>query len=167
MGPPARLAGLVGAHARADILLRIPRLSQTSVVNDVAAVGAWGGASVGKTYRNFIDGAWCAAAAAATFENRNPADVRDRIGAFPASGPEDVRLAVASAVQGFRAWSAVPAPQRGDIIRRMGDLLSDQKEAIADGMTREMGKPLEETRGDVQEAIDTAYYAAGEGRRLF
>jgi aldehyde dehydrogenase (NAD+) len=53
------------------------------------------------------------------------------------------------------------------VLRRVGDILVRRKDEIADLMTREMGKPLTETRGDVQEGIDTAYYAATEGRRLF
>ncbi len=64
-------------------------------------------------------------------------------------------------------WSRTPAPARGDILRRVGDLLVERKEEISRAMTREMGKVLAETRGDVQEGIDTAYYAASEGRRLF
>ena len=75
--------------------------------------------------------------------------------------------AVESAKRGFAAWRRTPAPARGDILRTVGDLLTERKEEIADAMTREMGKPLQETRGDVQEGIDTAYYAASEGRRLF
>jgi aldehyde dehydrogenase (NAD+) len=78
-----------------------------------------------------------------------------------------VAAAVRSARNGFETWRRVPAPARGDILRRLGDLLTAHKEELADGMTREMGKVLAETRGDVQEGIDTAYYAASEGRRLF
>jgi len=74
---------------------------------------------------------------------------------------------VKSAQRGFALWRATPPPLRGDVLRRVGDLLAARKEEIADLMTREMGKPLTETRGDVQEGIDTAYYAATEGRRLF
>ena len=101
------------------------------------------------------------------FENRNPADIRDLIGRFPDSGPADVTAAVRSARRGFDGWRAVPPPARGDLLRRLGDLLAEQKEVSGAGMTREMGKVLAETRGDVQEGIDTAYYAASEGRRLF
>ncbi|MGH7564334.1 MAG: aldehyde dehydrogenase family protein [Gemmatimonadota bacterium] len=119
------------------------------------------------TYHNFIAGEWTAADGGATFENRNPADTDDLIGTFAASGPVDVERAVAAAREGFETWSKVPAPKRGEVLKRAGDLLTEQKDEIADGMTREMGKPLVETRGDVQEAIDTAYYAASEGRRLF
>jgi acyl-CoA reductase-like NAD-dependent aldehyde dehydrogenase len=122
---------------------------------------------VAKTYKNFIAGEWVEAEGGATYENRNPADRDDLIGRFAASGPRDVERAVASAVEGFRHWSRVPAPRRGETLKRAGDLLVERKDEIAEGMTREMGKPLVETRGDVQEAIDTAYYAASEGRRLF
>ncbi|HEY2805851.1 MAG TPA: aldehyde dehydrogenase family protein [Gemmatimonadales bacterium] len=120
-----------------------------------------------KTYKNFIGGDWVPAQSGETFENRNPADITDLIGRFPKSGPGDVNHAVRSALAGFELWRRTPAPARGDVLRRVGDLLVERKEAIANAMTREMGKVLAETRGDVQEAIDTAYYASSEGRRLF
>ena len=119
------------------------------------------------TFQNFIGGRWVDACTGATFENINPADTRDVIGTFPRSGAEDVTRAVASAKKGFETWRRTPAPGRGDVLRRVGDLLTARKEDIASLMTREMGKPLNETRGDVQEGIDTAYYAGSEGRRLF
>ena len=120
-----------------------------------------------KEFRNFIAGAWVGPDSGEYFENRNPADRNDLIGKFPLSGASDVQRAVKSAQRGFSQWKATPAPARGDVLRVVGDLLSKRKEEIADAMTREMGKPLTETRGDVQEGIDTAYYAASEGRRLF
>ena len=120
-----------------------------------------------KTFKNFIAGQWVEPSTGEYFENRNPADTSDVIGQFPRSGREDVERAIASAKRGFERWRRTPAPQRGDVLRRAGDLLVARKEEIADLMTREMGKPLTETRGDVQEGIDTAYYAATEGRRLF
>jgi aldehyde dehydrogenase (NAD+) len=120
-----------------------------------------------KTFKNFIAGSWVAPSTGTWFENRNPADTRDLIGRFPDSGGVDVQAAVRSAKRGFDIWRRTPAPERGDVLRRLGDLLVRHKEELADGMTREMGKVLAETRGDVQEGIDTAYYAATEGRRLF
>ena len=120
-----------------------------------------------KTFRNFIAGAWTEPSTGDYFDNVNPADTNDVIGRFPLSGVEDVERAVASARRGFERWRRTPAPARGDVLRRVGDLLTQRKEELADVMTREMGKPLAETRGDVQEGIDTAYYAATEGRRLF
>ena len=118
-----------------------------------------------KTFKNFVAGKWVDAASSASFENRNPADWNDVIGSFPRSGAEDVERAVASAKRGFALWSRPPAPLRGDILRRIGDLMTKRKEEIADLMTREMGKPLDETRGDV--AGIEHRVAATEGRRLF
>lgn len=120
-----------------------------------------------RTFKNFIAGEWVAAESGATFENRNPADTTDLVGRFPDSDAADLKAAVASARRGFELWRRTPAPARGDVLRRVGDLLTGRKEKIADAMTREMGKVLAETRGDVQEGIDTAFYAATEGRRLF
>ena len=120
-----------------------------------------------KTFQNFIAGEWRDSSSAETFENRNPADWSDVIGRFPLSTKADVDKAVESATRGFEQWKKTPAPARGDVLRAVGDLMTQRKEEIADLMTREMGKPLTETRGDVQEGIDTAYYAASEGRRLF
>jgi len=119
------------------------------------------------TFKNFIAGQWVDPTTGETFDNINPADTRDVVGAFPKSGKADVQRAVASAKEGFALWKRTPAPARGDVLRKVGDLLVARKEEIAALMTREMGKPLAETRGDVQEGIDTAYYAAVEGRRLF
>jgi acyl-CoA reductase-like NAD-dependent aldehyde dehydrogenase len=118
-------------------------------------------------FLNFIAGCWVPPDTETYFENRNPADPDDLIGSFPDSGPADIAAAADSARRGFESWSRTPAPARGDVLRRVGDLLAQRKDAIADAMTREMGKVLAETRGDVQEGIDTAYYAATEGRRLF
>jgi len=119
------------------------------------------------TFHNLIDGNWTEATTGQTFDVTNPADPDDIIGTFPDSGPTDVDEAVEAAVDAFELWKETPAPQRGPILREAGDLLTERKEDIAREMTREMGKPFFETKGDVQEAIDTAYYAASETRRLF
>ena len=118
-------------------------------------------------FKNYIDGQWVAARSGRTFENRNPANRNDVIGLYPASAPEDVDDAVRAARKAFDKWRQVPAPKRGEMLYRVGEILRQRKEEIARLMTREMGKILKETRGDVQEGIDTAFYAAGEGRRLF
>jgi aldehyde dehydrogenase (NAD+) len=118
-------------------------------------------------FKNFIGGEWVEPSSGEYFENRNPARHSEVIGLWPRSGQDDVDRAVAAAKAAFPAWSRTPAPARGDILRRVGDLLSERKEEIATAATREMGKVLTETRGDVQEGIDTAYYAGVEGRRLF
>src|ERR1700728_4453078 len=119
------------------------------------------------TYQNLIGGQWIPAASGRTMLNLNPADHSDVIGAFPSSHAEDVALAVAAAKKAFATWRLVPAPKRAEILVRAGNILIQNKEKYARDMTREMGKVLAETRGDVQEAIDAAYYNAGEGRRLF
>src|SRR4051812_22833211 len=113
-----------------------------------------------KTFQNFIGGRWVAPMTGAHFDNRKPADTSHLIGRFPLSTIADIDLAVASAKRGFELWRRTPAPARGDVLRRVGELLTRRKEEVADLMTREMGKPLTETRGDVQEGIDTAFYAA-------
>jgi len=86
---------------------------------------------------------------------------------FPNSAKSDVEAAVKSAREAFDKWRLTPAPERGDILRKVGDIMTGRKEELSKNMTREMGKVLDETRGDVQEGIDTAYYAATEGRRMF
>jgi acyl-CoA reductase-like NAD-dependent aldehyde dehydrogenase len=120
-----------------------------------------------KVYKNFIDGEWVEASTGQTFENRNPADTRDVVGIFQRSGKADVDAAIAAARHAFARWRLIPAPRRAEIIYRAAEMLFERKEEYARDMTREMGKILKETRGDVQEAVDTAYYMAGEGRRMF
>jgi alpha-ketoglutaric semialdehyde dehydrogenase len=107
------------------------------------------------------------AASGRTFEDRNPADREEVLGVFPRSDAADVERAVTAAREAFRSWRLVPAPRRAEIVFRAGEMLVRRKEEVARLMTREMGKVIAEARGDVQEGIDTAYYMAGEGRRLF
>jgi alpha-ketoglutaric semialdehyde dehydrogenase len=120
-----------------------------------------------RVFKNFIDGEWVESASGETFENRNPADTRDLVGIFQKSNKEDVNAAVDAAKRAFAKWRLVPAPRRAEMVFRAAEILIERKEDYARDMTREMGKVLAETRGDVQEAIDAAYYNAGEGRRLF
>ena len=120
-----------------------------------------------KKYLNFINGKHVDAKSGKTFENRNPANWDEVLSTFPLSGKEDVDDAVNAARKAFETWRLVPAPSRGNILKKVGDLLTARKEDLARTMTKEMGKVLLETRGDVQEGIDTAYYAASEARRLF
>jgi aldehyde dehydrogenase (NAD+) len=119
-----------------------------------------------KPFQNYIGGEWVDAASGETFESTSPAN-GDAIGTFPRSGAEDVDRAVAAAKQAYEDWRLVPAPKRGEILFRFAHLLAEQKEDLSQLMAREMGKVLPEARGDVQEAIDMAYYMGGEGRRLF
>ena len=119
-----------------------------------------------KSHQNYIAGRWVDAASGETFESANPAN-GEAIGTFPRSDEKDVQEAVAAAKAAFEEWRLVPAPRRGEVLFRFGQLLIDQKEDLAQLMAREMGKVLAEARGDVQEAIDMSFYMGGEGRRLF
>src|SRR5579864_5185888 len=123
--------------------------------------------AVSRSHKNFINGDWVEARRGNTFENRNPANTGELVGIFPSSTHEDVNDAVDAAKAAFKQWRLVPAPRRAEILYRAAEALVKRKEDLSRDMTREMGKPLSETRGDVQEAIDMTYYMAGEGRRLF
>ncbi|KAF0218527.1 MAG: aldehyde dehydrogenase [Geobacteraceae bacterium] len=118
------------------------------------------------TIRNFIGGEWKSAKGGGHFDSFNPANVNELLATVPRSGREDVDLAVAAARESFLLWRRMPAPRRGEILYRAAELLLRQKEGLGELVTREMGKVLPEGLGDVQEAIDIAYYMAGEGRRL-
>ena len=119
-----------------------------------------------KVYKNLIGGEWVESRSGRTFENQNPANTKDVVGIFARSNQDDVNEAVEAAKKAFERWRLTPAPRRGEILYRCAQILQERKEDYARDMTREMGKILKETRGDVQEAIDTAFYMAGEGRRL-
>ena len=121
---------------------------------------------LGQSYLNFIGGTWQPAQSGQTFPNSNPA-TGEVLGRFPLSGEAEANAAVAAAKAAFEKWRLVPAPKRGEILFRVGELMRAYKEDLARTMTQEMGKVLKETRGDVQEGIDMAYYMGGEGRRLF
>src|SRR5215210_7921407 len=119
-----------------------------------------------KNFKNYIGGEWVDASAGATFESIVPAN-GETIGEFPRSTKEDVDRAVSAAKDAFEHWRLVPAPKRAEVLYRFANLLADQKDDLAELMSREMGKVLLEAQGDVQEAIDMSLYMAGEGRRMF
>ena len=119
------------------------------------------------TYKNLIGGDWVASKSGKTFENRNPANTDDLIGLFQHSTADDVKAAIEAAAKAYEGWRLVPAPRRAEILFKAAQILVERKEPFARDMTREMGKVLGETRGDVQEAIDMTFYMAGEGRRMF
>jgi acyl-CoA reductase-like NAD-dependent aldehyde dehydrogenase len=118
-------------------------------------------------YNNYIDGRWVPSTSGEAFENRNPADASDLIGVFQKSTRRDVDAALDAAARAYETWRLVPAPRRAEILFKAAQLIVERKELFARDMTREMGKVLNETRGDVQEAIDMTFYIAGEGRRMF
>ncbi|MBI5681767.1 MAG: aldehyde dehydrogenase family protein [Deltaproteobacteria bacterium] len=116
--------------------------------------------------KNYINGKWQDSLSGKTLESINPANTRDIVGIVPRSNKEDIEQAVKSARDAFKKWRLVPAPKRGEIIFKAAELLLKHKQELGEIVTREMGKVLPEGLGDVQEAIDMAYYMAGEGRRL-
>jgi aldehyde dehydrogenase (NAD+) len=120
-----------------------------------------------RIFKNFINGEWVESWSGKAYENRNPANTDELIGMFVSSIEEDVDAAVDAAKEAYKTWRLVPAPKRAEILFRAAELLLQRKEEFSKDMTREMGKILAESRGDVQEAIDMTYYMAGEGRRLF
>jgi len=124
-------------------------------------------AAAPRVYKNFINGEWKDARSGEAYENRNPANTDELIGMFASSEAEDVDAAVDAAKNAYNGWRLTPAPKRAEILFRAAEMLVQRKEDFSKDMTREMGKVLAETRGDVQEAIDMTYYMAGEGRRLF
>src|SRR5205809_3018027 len=119
------------------------------------------------TFDNFIDGPWIPSASGDTFENRNPANTDDLVGDVQKSTAEDAAQAIDAARFAYERWRLVPAPRRAELLFRAAQLIADRKESLARDMTREMGKVLDETRGDVQEAIDMTFFMAGEGRRQY
>ena len=120
-----------------------------------------------RTYQNYIAGAWTPSVSGRTFENRNPANDDEVVGVFQNSTVADADAALDAAAKAYPSWRLVPAPKRAELLLAAAARLVEQKEAFARDMTREMGKVLEETRGDVQEAIDMTLFMAGEGRRLY
>jgi acyl-CoA reductase-like NAD-dependent aldehyde dehydrogenase len=117
-------------------------------------------------FKNYINGKWVDAIDGVEFDRRNPA-TGELIGTFAKSTEADVNAAVQAAHDAFQRWRLYPAPKRGEILYRVGQILIERKEELAREMTEEMGKVLQETRGDVQEGIDMTFYMAGEGRRLW
>ncbi len=133
--------------------------TSTSSAADVRIDGA------PKTYLNYIGGEWRPSVSGETFEDRNPARQSQVLARFQRSVVADVDAAIAAAEAALPAWRAMPAPARGEIILRAALLLEQNRDRLARQMTEEMGKPVRETQGDLQTAIDFGKYVSGEGRR--
>ncbi|MCS0787584.1 aldehyde dehydrogenase family protein [Bacillus sp. CMF12] len=119
-----------------------------------------------KKILNFINGEWCEASTGKVAPVLNPA-TGEVLAEVTQSAKEDVDRAVAAAKTAQKSWRLVPAPERAEILYQVAFLLKERKEDLAQILTSEMGKVIDEGRGEVQEAIDMAYYMAGEGRRMF
>ncbi len=118
------------------------------------------------TYRNYIKGEWVESSSQKTTENVNPADTEDVVGMVRLSTRAEARSAVEAAAEAFREWRATPAPARGRIVARFARLLEAEKESVAALLTREEGKTVSESRGELQRAINVAEFCAGESRRM-
>ena len=114
---------------------------------------------------NYIDGVWQKESAKYTAV-LNPAN-GDELAQVPLSSEDEVKQAVAAAKKAQKKWALVPAPKRADYLYEIGHLMKARKEHLSQVLTKEMGKVIEEARGEVQEGIDMAFYMAGEGRRMF
>jgi alpha-ketoglutaric semialdehyde dehydrogenase len=118
------------------------------------------------SYRNFIAGKWLESASSRTISNINPANTDDIIGTIKQATRAEARRAVEAASDAFRGWRATPAPSRGKIVARAARLLEENKEELAQILTREEGKTIAESRGELQRSINVTEFCAGESRRL-
>ncbi|HEY0320237.1 MAG TPA: aldehyde dehydrogenase family protein [Pyrinomonadaceae bacterium] len=117
-------------------------------------------------YRNFINGEWAESTSSKTADNINPANTDDLIGTIKQATREESRRAVEAAHEAFRMWRTTPAPQRGRIVGRAARLMEEHKEELAQLLTREEGKTISESRGELQRSINVAEFCAGESRRM-
>jgi aldehyde dehydrogenase (NAD+) len=118
------------------------------------------------TYQNFIGGEWIKSSASKSAPNVNPANTDDVIGDIPLATREEARQAVEAAAEAFAKWRSTPAPTRGRIVAQAARLLEKNKEELAQTLTREEGKTIAESRGELQRSINVADFCAGESRRL-
>jgi len=117
-------------------------------------------------YRNFINGKWIESASSRSVSNVNPANTDDIIGTVKQATREEARAAVEAAAEAFHGWRTTPAPARGRIVARAARLLEENKEELAQILTREEGKTVAESRGELQRSINVAEFCAGESRRM-
>lgn len=116
-------------------------------------------------YLNFIGGRWVEGSLKQWDINRNPANPRDEIGKSTRSSPKDVHAAVSAAVLAQKEWAQVPRPTRGAFLQRAAQILREKLDLLSKTLTREEGKNLNESRGEVLKAINALEFTASEGRR--
>ncbi|MFC7212643.1 aldehyde dehydrogenase family protein [Saliphagus sp. GCM10025334] len=111
-------------------------------------------------YENYVDGEWTASESGETFDVLNPADPSSTTGRFQASTTGDIEAAIDAAVDAQETWADMPGPERGDVLKRTGELLEARKQSATEALVREEGKTRSEAAGEVQRAIDIfAYFA--------
>ncbi|MFW6161628.1 MAG: aldehyde dehydrogenase family protein, partial [Planctomycetota bacterium] len=116
---------------------------------------------------NYVGGEWVAARSGETFEQRNPAALSEVTGRYPASSADDARRAVDAAASARAGWRDTPPTARATILRRAHEHIGDRKDALAEMLTRENGKTLVESRGEIDYALDDMGFQIGEGLRLY
>jgi aldehyde dehydrogenase (NAD+) len=117
---------------------------------------------VERPYLNLIGGEWRPATAGATTSDRNPARTDEVVAVFPSAGGEDAARAAEAAAKAFPGWAATPMPRRGEILRKAADLFEQRLEEVAEALTREEGKTLGESKGEVARGVSLLRYYSGE-----
>ena len=118
-----------------------------------------------RTLKNFIGGKW-RDSTGARVKDLNPADVTDVVADAPASTAAEAAEACAAAMRAFEAWRQTPAPVRGQILFKVQRRMEERRQELAEALTREEGKTLAESRGEIQRAINVIEFFAGEARRI-
>lgn len=116
------------------------------------------------TYSNYINGEWVPAGK--TFENRNPAATDEVVGLFAKGSAQDVTNAAEAAQCAYSGWASLTGPARGTYLFKAAEILDSRFEQLAQDMTREEGKTLPESKGEVRRAINIFKYFGAEGSRL-
>jgi NAD-dependent aldehyde dehydrogenases len=123
-------------------------------------------ASADAVFNNLIDGAWVPSRTGALFANINPADTTDVVGQFQASTREDAEAAVASAAAAFDGWRRTSISKRARLLMDAAAYMDAHVAQFAEELTREEGKPLPQSRDEVQRAAQTLRFYAVEGQSL-
>ena len=137
---------------------RRPRVEGILGAFDIPAGGTVSGVAYGGSFRKDAGGP--------KIETLDPT-TGEVLAHIQTASEDDVRRAVAAAHEAFKEWRLVPAPHRGEIVRRLGDGFRKRKEDLARLVSLENGKILSEARGEVQEVIDICDLAVGQSRQLF
>lgn len=111
-------------------------------------------------------GTWSSTTDCGLIESISPAN-GEVIARVYAASEADYERVIADAEAGFKAWRCVPAPLRGELVRKMGMALRAKKDALGSLVSLEMGKSKAEGDGEVQEMIDMADFAVGQSRMLY
>src|SRR5205809_375949 len=116
--------------------------------------------------RNYIRGEWLALGEGREIEVRNPANLDELIGHGHLAAAKHAEAAIAAAGEALADWSRMPAPKRGEVVERAGDILKSEMDDVARLLTREEGKTFADAKGEVYRAYNVLNYTAGQSRRM-